>query len=217
MPKIKTLIVDDQKILTQGLKMILDLEEDIEVTAVASNGQEALSLCHWQCPDVILMDIKMPIMNGVEATEKISALFPSTRIIILTTFHDKEFIFDALKKGACGYLLKESPPEKILEAVRTVYQGGSILQPSIASKVIEEFSRLSPVSKEKDPRMNLLTEREIEILTLIGDGKNNKEIASALYLSEGTVRNHITHILEKLDLRDRTQLAIFALRNHLLS
>ena len=216
MSKIKTLIVDDQKILTQGLKMILDLEKDIEVTAVASNGQEALALCQWQCPDVILMDIKMPIMNGVEATERISSLFPHTRIIILTTFHDKEFIFDALKNGARGYLLKESPPEKIVEAVRTVYQGGSILQPSIAAKVIDEFSRLSPTSTEKDERANLLTEREIEILMLIGDGKNNKEIATTLYLSQGTVRNHITHILEKLGLRDRTQLAIFALRNHLL-
>ncbi|MFZ5969433.1 MAG: response regulator transcription factor [Bacillota bacterium] len=218
MNPIKVLIVDDQSILTQGLKMILDAEHDLRVVGLASNGQEALSLCQWQCPDVILMDIKMPVMNGVTATEEIIQQFPYVKIIILTTFQEEEYIFNALKKGACGYLLKESPPEEIINAIRTVVSGGSILQPSIAAKVVEEFSRLAAQSNRQsiDERINYLSDREIEIAKLVGLGKNNKEIASELFLTEGTVRNHLTHILEKLSLRDRTQLAIFIIRNHLI-
>lgn len=217
MTKITIMIVDDQIILTQGLKMILEMETDLEVIAVAANGQEAVSLCQWQCPDIILMDIKMPILNGVDATEIIKSQFGHPKIIILTTFHDTEYIFDALKKGASGYILKESPPEDIIHAIRTVYQGGSILQPNITTKVIEEFTRMASHTKSSllDERVHLLSERENEIIQCVGGGMNNKEIADHLYLSEGTVRNHISHMLEKLDLRDRTQLAIFAIKNQL--
>jgi DNA-binding NarL/FixJ family response regulator len=217
MEKIKVMLVDDQIILTQGLKMILGMEKDLEVIAVAANGQEAVSLCHWQCPDIILMDIKMPILNGVDATETIKSQFDHPKIIILTTFHDTEYIFDALKKGASGYILKESPPEDIIHAIRTVYQGGSILQPNITTKVIEEFTRMASHTKASplDDRIHLLSAREKDIIQCIGEGMNNKEIADHLYLSEGTVRNHISHMLEKLDLRDRTQLAIFAIKNQL--
>jgi len=217
MNPIKIMIVDDQSILTQGLKMILNAEDDLKVIGLAANGQEALSLCQWQCPDVILMDIKMPIMDGVEATEKIIQQFPPVKIIILTTFNEEGYIFNALKKGAWGYLLKESPPEEIIEAVRTVFRGGSILQPTVAAKVVEEFSRLASQSDSQlvDKRVHFLSDREIEISKLVGLGKNNKEIASELFLTEGTVRNHLTHILEKLSLRDRTQLAIFVIKNNL--
>ncbi|MBB6217172.1 DNA-binding NarL/FixJ family response regulator [Anaerosolibacter carboniphilus] len=217
MEKIKVMIVDDQIILSQGLKMILGMETDLEVIAVAANGQEAISHCHWQCPDIILMDIKMPIMNGVDATEAIKSQFTHPKIIVLTTFHDTEYIFNALKKGASGYILKESPPEDIIHAIRTVHQGGSILQPNIATKVIEEFTRMASQTKTspKDDRIHLLSDREKDIIQCIGAGMNNKEIADHLFLSEGTVRNHISHMLEKLNLRDRTQLAIFAIKNQL--
>lgn len=218
MNKIRVLLVDDQSIITKGLKMILDMEDDIRVTGTASNGQEAVSFCRWQCPDVILMDIKMPVMDGVEASGIIKNEYPNVKIIVLTTFNDKEFIFDAIKRGASGYMLKESSPEEIISAVRTVNMGGSIMEPGVAAKVIEEFTRMADEKRETkgDECVSLLSERETEIARLVGMGKNNKEIAKELFISEGTVRNHITSILEKLNLRDRTQLAIFAIRNNMV-
>jgi DNA-binding NarL/FixJ family response regulator len=215
---IKVMLVDDQKIITSGLKMILDMEADIHVTAEAHNGQEAVQLCRWQCPDVILMDIKMPVMDGVEAVKIIMADFPNVKIVMLTTFNDREFIFDAIKNGASGYILKETTPEELIDIVRKVYNGGAIIEPKAAAQIIEEFSKMASEKSGfvTDKNIEKLSGREIEVLKLLGEGKSSKEISGELYISEGTVRNHITNILLKLDLRDRTQLAIYAIRNNIV-
>ncbi len=214
---IKVLLVDDQDILVEGLKLILGKEEDIQISGTANNGRKAYEACKWNRPDVVLMDIKMPEVNGVEATGMIKTDFPSVKVIVLTTFNDDEYIYDALKNGASGYLLKDATPAEIAGAVRTVYNGGALIQSSIAVKVLDKFSELAKGNLERhsDPRVELLTEREIEVCRLIAEGKNNKEIADELYLSEGTVKNHITKVLIKLDLRDRTQLAVFTIKNDL--
>ena len=214
---IKLLLADDQDILTEGLKLILGAEEDIEIVGTANNGKKAYELCRIRKPDLVLMDIQMPEVNGVEATAMIKKDFPQTKIIVLTTFNDDEYIYDALKNGASGYLLKDTSPTDILKAVRTVYKGGALIQSEVAVKVIDKFSQLAKdtVDKHIDPKVELLTDREIEICRLIAEGKNNKEIADELFLSQGTVKNHITKILIKLDLRDRTQLAIFSIKNEL--
>lgn len=214
---IKVLLVDDQDILVEGLKLILGMEQDIEITGTANNGKKAYDACKWKRPDVVLMDIQMPELNGVEATAMIKKDFPEVKIIVLTTFNDDQYIYDALKNGASGYLLKDTSPSEIARAVRTVYNGGALIQSEVAVKVIDKFSQLAKetVDKNIDPRVELLTEREIEILKLIAEGKNNQEIADELFLSQGTVKNHITRVLIKLDLRDRTQLAVFTIKNNL--
>lgn len=216
---IKVLLVDDQKILTEGLKMILGREKDIKICGVANGGKEAYELCKWSKPDIVLMDIKMPGINGAEATKLIKKDFPETKVIILTTFNDDEYIYEALKNGASGYILKDATPQEIANALRTVYNGGALIQPEVAVKVLNKFSEMAKDKQPKniDSRVELLTSREKEICRLVGEGKNNKEISKELYLSEGTVKNHITKILYKLELRDRTQLAIFAIKNDLYS
>ena len=214
---IKLLLADDQDILTEGLKLILGAEEDIEIVGIANNGKKAYELCRIRKPDVVLMDIQMPEVNGVEATAMITKEFPHIKIIVLTTFNDDEYIYDALKNGASGYMLKDTSPEEILKAVRTVYNGGALIQSEVAVKVIDKFSQLAKetVDKHIEPKAELLTDREIEVCRLIAEGRNNKEIANELFLSQGTVKNHITKVLLKLDLRDRTQLAIFTIKNDL--
>jgi len=211
---IKVVIADDQSILAEGLKMILNKEDDINICGIANNGKEAYDLCMWYRPDILLLDIKMPIMNGVEATKIIKSDIPEVKIIILTTFNDEEYIYEALKNGASGYLLKDASPQKIAEAIRSVYKGGALIESNVAVKVIDIFSEMAKnTRREADPKLELLTERELEICRLLGEGKNNKEISEELFLSEGTIKNHITRILTKLDLRDRTQLAIFSVKN----
>jgi DNA-binding NarL/FixJ family response regulator len=214
---IKILLADDQDILTEGLKLILGAEEDIEIVGTADNGKKAYELCRIKKPHLVLMDIQMPEVNGVEATAMIKKDFPQIKIIVLTTFNDDEYIYDALKNGASGYLLKDTSPAEILRAVRTVYNGGALIQSEVAVKVLDKFSQLAnkAVDKQADPKVKLLTDREIEICRLIAEGKNNQEISEELFLSQGTVKNHITKILLKLDLRDRTQLAIFTINNNL--
>ncbi|MDD2495866.1 MAG: response regulator transcription factor [Tissierellia bacterium] len=214
---IKVLLVDDQDILLEGLKLILGKEEDIQICGTCNNGRKAYELCKWNRPDIILMDIKMPELNGVEATKIIKRDFPNIKIIVLTTFNDDEYIYEALKYGASGYLLKDAAPDEILKAVRTVYNGGALIQSEVAVKVIDKFSQLAKNnnSREIDKKVELLTEREIDICRLVSEGKNNKEIADELFLSQGTVKNHITRVLEKLELRDRTQLAVFGIKNDL--
>lgn len=214
---IRVLLVDDQDILVQGLKLILGTEEDIEICGTANDGKKAYEVCKWNRPDVVLMDIQMPEMNGVEATAIIKKQFPDIKIIVLTTFNDDQYIYDALKNGASGYMLKDTSPAEIAKAVRIVYNGGALIQSEVAVKVIDKFSQLAKetVDKPIDSKVELLTEREIEICKLIAEGKNNQEIAEELFLSQGTVKNHITRILIKLDLRDRTQLAVFTIKNDL--
>lgn len=214
---IKVAIVDDQKILTEGLKMILSADQMIEVVGTGENGMEALTLCKTYLPDVILMDIQMPVMNGVESTRQIKEKYPTVKIIVLTTFDDDKYIFDAIKHGASGYLLKDTPPNKIAEAIKTVKSGGALIQPDVAMKVLDQFSKMAKedvgeVKSQKDV-FSALTSREKDIARLVGEGLNNAEIAEQLFLSEGTIKNNLTKILDKLELRDRTQLAILAVKH----
>ncbi|WP_432407601.1 response regulator transcription factor [Wukongibacter sp. M2B1] len=214
---IDVLLVDDQEILTEGLRMILGKKEGINICGVANNGKKAYELCKWNKPHIVLMDIKMPEMDGAKATKLIKQDFPDTKVIVLTTFNDDEYIYEALKNGASGYLLKDATPEEIARAIRTVYEGGALIQPEVATKVISKFSEMAKGSNyvNIDKRVEILTNREKDICRLVGEGRNNKELAKELYLSEGTIKNHITKILNKLELRDRTQLAIFAVKNDL--
>lgn len=211
------IIVDDQDLMQQGLSMILSKDETIQVVGLGSNGKEALSLCEAHQIDVVLMDIRMPEMNGVEATKIIREKHPETKILILTTFNDDEFIFGSLKNGASGYLLKDASPEEIIHAIKTVYEGGTLINPDVATKVVQRLSEekeTTPIPKTDD-RITVLTAREKDICHNLGEGLNNKEIGDILYISEGTVKNNITKILDKLELRDRTQLALFAVKNGL--
>jgi len=215
---IKVLIIDDQQILTQGLKMILSSDSNIDVIGTGENGQEALNLCKIQVPDVVLMDIQMPVMNGVDTTAQIKALYPSVKVIVLTTFDDDKYIFQAIKNGACGYLLKDTPPEQIGQAIKTVYAGGGLIQPDVAIKVLDQFSQMAkeehkPKAEVLESVFHILTNREKDITFLVGEGYNNAEIGQDLFLSEGTIKNNLTKILDKLELRDRTQLAILAVKH----
>lgn len=217
---IKVAIIDDQKILSEGLKMILSSDPDIEVVGTGENGKEAIGLCRAYLPDVVLMDIQMPIMNGVESTKIIKTEYPSVKVIVLTTFDDDKFIFEAIKSGASGYLLKDTPPDKIGEAIKTVQSGGALIQPDVAIKVLDQFSKLAKgeegIKTPNQECFKVLTHREKDIAELVGQGLNNAEIAEKLFLSEGTIKNNLTKILDKLGLRDRTQLAILAVKQGLV-
>ncbi|KKM12472.1 LuxR family transcriptional regulator [Clostridiales bacterium PH28_bin88] len=196
--------------------MLLGSEPDMMVTGDGANGHEAYQLCRQGNVDVLLMDVKMPEVDGVEATRRICRDFPSVRVIILTTFDDDEYIFEALKHGASGYLLKDAPPAKIAEAIREIHRGGALIQPGIAVRVVQRLRHMEEVETPHLEQVTCLTEREKQIMRLVGEGKSNREIARELYITEGTVKNHLGNLLAKLGLRDRTQLAIFALRNHLV-
>lgn len=210
----RVIIVDDQEIMRQGLAMILNRDDIIEVVGTATNGKEAVRLCSEIEVDVILMDINMPVMNGVEATKAIKAVHPDIKILVLTTFNDDEFIFGSLRNGASGYLLKDASPLEITEGIKTVFDGGTLMNPSVATKVVKKLSdKEGVVQLQIDQRVAELTNREVDICHYLGEGHNNKEIGEALFISEGTVKNNITRILDKLDLRDRTQLALFAMKN----
>ena len=211
--KIRVLLVDDQALFREGLQTLLSVWPDIEVVGQANNGQEAVEQATALQPDVILMDLRMPLLNGVAATRHIQASQSDSRIIVLTTFDDDEHIFDALRAGAVGYLLKDVSSEKLVEAIRTTARGESFLQPSVAAKVLAEFTRLNKSSTavpKAQPLVEPLSSRELEILAVLATGASNKEIASKLYIAAGTVKNHITNILGKLGVRDRTQAALKA-------
>jgi len=199
------LIAEDQTLMRQGLKTILDLEEGFEVVGEASDGQEAVDRALALRPDVVLMDVQMPHMIGVEATNLLTAALPTARVIILTTFDYDEYVFDGIKAGARGYLLKDTPANELLEAIRRVHAGESIIQPSVATRMIAEFTRRRGGTQE--PEYETLSERERDVLRLLADGLSNKEIASRLILAEGTVKNHVSTILEKLHAANRTQAA----------
>jgi DNA-binding NarL/FixJ family response regulator len=208
---IKVLLVDDQSLIRQGLKVLLELEPDLEIVGEAENGETALHLIEQLFPDVILMDVRMPVMDGVAATREIHKRFPSIRVLVLTTFDDDEYVKSALQNGAMGYLLKDTPSEELAVAIRAVNKGYTQLGPGIVRKLLTQFSCV-PQNQSLTPPPSLaeLTPREKEVLRLIATGANNREIAKKLYISEGTVKNHVTNILNRLDLRDRTQAAIFA-------
>jgi len=207
---IKVLLVDDQHLIRQGLKALLELESDLEIVGEAGNGEEAIKLVSQLSPDVVLMDVRMPIMDGVAATKKIHDNFPAIKILVLTTFDDNSYVTAALQNGAIGYLLKDTPSEELAVAIRGVYKGYTQLGPGIVKKLVAQFSSDLVTSKEPPSSLAELTTREKEVLRLIASGASNKEIAQQLYISEGTVKNHVTNILNCLSLRDRTQAAIFA-------
>ncbi len=210
---IRLLVVDDQDIFRQDLALLLSAEQNLAIAGQASHGQEAITLTQQLRPDVILMDVRMPICDGVTATREIIQRYPWCRILVLTTFDDDEYVWQSLQAGALGYLLKHTPIEQIATAIRSVYLGYSQLGPTIAPKV---FAKLKPdILPAKIDYHHLLTKRELEVLRLVSQGKNNQEIAQALYLTEGTVRNYVSHILNQLGLRDRIQ-AVFWTQEHLL-
>ncbi|MEO1790701.1 MAG: response regulator transcription factor [Cyanobacteria bacterium J06629_19] len=205
---IRLLLADDQADYRQGLAELLSLEDDLTVVGQAENGEQAIALTQQHQPDVILMDIRMPVFNGVEATRMIHQRYPWIRILVLSTFDEDEYIWQSLQFGALGYLLKSTPATQLADAIRVLSQGGSQLGPTIAPKV---FAQLNPVVvSQDDSAVSVLSEREREVILLLSQGKNNKEISQALHLSQGTVRNHISRILSELGLRDRTQAALWA-------
>ncbi len=207
---IRILLVDDQDLFRQGLAALLELEEDLTIVAQASNGNAAIAQAAATQPDVILMDIRMPICDGVTATTAIHQQFPWMRILVLTTFDEDEYIWQSLQAGASGYLLKSTPSGQLATAIRTLHQGHSQLGPTIASKVFAQIHQPATAAIETDYRFS---DRESEILGLLGKGLNNREIAQQLYLTEGTVKNHISRILAEMGMRDRTQVALWAQKN----
>lgn len=210
---IKVIICDDQAIIRDGLEMLLKLERDIEVLAQAQDGAEAVNLTATHSPDLVLMDLKMPGMNGVEATRRIRAHFPETKVLVLTTYDDDEWLFDAIRAGASGYLLKDTPREKVIEAIRGTVVGNTFVDPAVAGKLLEQAA--SQQVQQPTQVTEKLTDREEEVLRSLARGLTNTEIAQQLHLSEGTVRNHVSAIFAKLDVSDRTQAAIIAIRHGL--
>lgn len=210
---IRVMIVDDQQIVREGLKMILSLDGGIETVHEAANGFEAIDYLKENPCDVVLMDIKMPVLNGVDATEKIKALYPDLRILVLTTFNDDEFIFSALKNGADGYLLKDAGSGQIIDAIKTVYQKKVFLHPDVALKVVAALKSGGPPENAAPADLSLLTAREREVAALVSMGKSNREICNKMFVTEGTVKNHITSILDKLELKNRTELALYMKNN----
>ncbi|MBP3040524.1 response regulator transcription factor [Bacillaceae bacterium Marseille-Q3522] len=206
----RIILAEDQNIVRQGLKMIIEQDPELKVVGEATTGSEAIERLETTVADMILMDVRMPVMNGIEATQKIKKRWPKVKIVILTTFNDEEYAMEALKEGASGFLLKTSDGEKLIYSIRSCLEGGVAIHEQVAAKVLPKLlQRQIP-----QPVKMTLTPREIAITHLIGEGKANKEIAGELYISVGTVKNHITNILEKLELRDRTQLAIFAVKQN---
>lgn len=203
--------MDDQALFREGLHTLVSMQTDMEVVGEAGNGEEALTAVAALKPDVVLMDLRMPILDGVAATQRIRQSFPETRVIVLTTFDNDDYVFDGLRAGALGYLLKDVPSSRLFEAIRSAARGESFLQPSIAAKVVAEFTRMSTATAVGQANLvEPLSEREIEILRILADGASNREIAAKLYITEGTVKNHVTNILGKLGVRDRTQAALKA-------
>ena len=206
---IRLLIVDDQRLMREGLRTLLELERGFEIVGEAGDGQAALEAYAALQPDVVLMDIRMPGMDGVEATRRLRAQWPAARVIILTTFDDDTNVFEGLRAGALGYLLKDLSGQELANAVRTVHHGGALIEPSVARRVVAEFARLAPPARSVDAGLaEPLTERESEILKLLAEGLSNREIGQRLSLTEGTVKNYVTGLLQKIGARDRTQAAL---------
>jgi DNA-binding NarL/FixJ family response regulator len=209
----KIIICDDQAVVRDGLEMLLTLEKDFEVIGTAQDGAEVVELVTKRQPDLVLMDLKMPGMNGIEATRQIRAKFPAVKVLVLTTYDDDEWVFDAIRAGASGYLLKDTPREKVVEAIRGTFEGKSFVDPGVAGKLMGQVAnnQTQPSSLLTDK----LTERESDVLHLLAKGLSNAEIAGQLHLSEGTVRNHVSAILDKLGVSDRTQAAVIAIQHGL--
>jgi DNA-binding NarL/FixJ family response regulator len=205
---IRVLVADDQSMVRAGFRMLLSREDDIEVVAEASNGLEAVEKAARFDPTIVLMDIRMPELDGLEATRRILAADGSARILILTTFDLDEYVYEALRAGASGFVLKDDPPEQLIGAIRIVAGGEALLSPTITKRVIKQFVRIPRATPPK--QLEELTERELDVFRLIARGLSNAEIGEQLYISETTVKTHITHLLQKLDLRDRVQAVVLA-------
>ncbi len=208
----KILIADDEELVRTGFRMILEAQDDFEVVGEASNGTEAVEMAQSLQPDVILMDIHMPEMDGLEATRQIAEdeRTPETRVLILTTFDQDEYVYKALRAGASGFLLKRTPAATLVEGVRVIANGDALLAPSVTRRLIDQFAHSPEPNKPPSEALKALSDRELEVLTLVAKGLSNSECAEQLFLSEGTVKTHVKRIYTKLDLRDRTQAVIFA-------
>ncbi|MEN6410790.1 MAG: response regulator transcription factor [Anaerolineaceae bacterium] len=211
--KIRIIIADDHAIVRKGIRALLMTEHQLEVVGEAENGKEVVAQAKLLKPDVILMDLMMPEMDGIEATRQITTLLPATRILVLTSFAGNDQVFPAIKAGALGYLLKDSSPDDLVHAIQQVYHGESSLHPTIARKVLQELAKPADAPLTTDP----LTEREVDVLKLLAQGHSNREIADRLVVSEATVRTHVSNILAKLHLASRTQAALYALREGFIS
>lgn len=212
METINVMLIDDHRVVRQGLRDFLELQGDIEVVGEASSGEEGVQLARELLPDVVLMDLVMPGIDGVETTRRVKAASPSSRVIVLTSFADDDKVFPAIKAGAISYLLKDISPEELAHAIRAAQRNEAVLHPEVAAKLMQEFSAPRP----NEAPVDQLTPREMDVLRLVAKGKSNKEIADNLVISEKTVKTHISNILSKLHLADRTQVAIYALRQRLV-
>jgi DNA-binding NarL/FixJ family response regulator len=211
------LIVDDQALVRAGFRMILEAEEDVEVVGEAADGREAVAEARRLQPDVVLMDVRMPDVDGIEATRRLLSDGTDAKVVMLTTFDMDEYVYDALRAGASGFLLKDVPPEQLVAGIRAVASGDALLAPSVTRRVIEEFVRRPPASVRTLPsKLDELTARELEVLKLIARGRSNAEIATELFVSETTVKTHVAHVLMKLDLRDRVQGVVLAYESGLI-
>lgn len=212
MPRLKILLVDDQSLFREALRTLLGLQPDFEIVAEAENGERALALAKVHRPDVVLMDLRMPVMGGVEATRRIAQACPAARVVVLTTFEEDEEVFEALRAGALGYLLKACSAEKLCESVRAAAKGTSVLEPSVAARMMAGLTRLAAHEGRKvsQPLADPLSERELAVLARLAQGRSNKEIGVELGITEGTVKNHMTNVLGKLGVLDRTQAALRA-------
>jgi DNA-binding NarL/FixJ family response regulator len=213
---IRVLIADDQALMRTGFRMILDAEDDIEVVGEAVDGEDALRHYRALAPDVVLMDVRMPAMDGIEATRRLTATDPPARVLILTTFDLDEYVYEALRAGASGFLLKDRPPEELVAAVRVVAAGEALLAPSVTRRLIEEFAA-RPAAPTPPPELAELTDREREVLALIARGLSNAEIARELFVAETTVKTHVGHVLRKLRIRDRAQAVVIAYESGLVA
>jgi DNA-binding NarL/FixJ family response regulator len=211
-PPVRVLLVDDQALFREALATLLEVRAEIDVVGEAANGAEALDRVAALRPDVVLMDLHMPVLDGIGATRRLRVEHPGVRVLALTTFDDDEDVFAALRAGAVGYLLKDVSSERLVEALLAAARGESVLQPSVAAKVVARFARMTDddAAPRPQPLVVPLSDRELEVLRLLADGGSNREIASALFLAEGTVKNHVTNVLAKLGARDRTQAALRA-------
>jgi len=209
---ISVLIADDQAVVRAGLRMIIEAQDDLAVTAEAANGAEAAEMVGTLAPDVALMDIRMPDVDGIEATRRIAESGSATRVLVLTTYGLDENVYDALRAGASGFLVKTDPPERLVDAIRVVAAGEALLAPEVTRRLIDRFVA-APRPGDAPRELASLTARELDVLKLVARGRSNAEIAAVLYVSEGTVKTHVGRILSKLDLRDRTQAVVYAYEN----
>jgi DNA-binding NarL/FixJ family response regulator len=221
--KTRIVIIDDHQLFREGVKRILDFEEDFEVVAEGADGSEVLSIVEQYKPDVVIMDINMPNINGIEATRQLVKTYPNTKVLILSIHDDENYVTHALQTGAMGYLLKEMDADALIEAVRVVAEGGSYLHPKVTHNLVKEYRRLATEDQNGAAKgqqkqevrlpLHLLTRRECEVLQLLADGKSNRSIGEALFISEKTVKNHVSNILQKMNVNDRTQAVVMAIKN----